>query len=143
VFLSNAITKIPTILKKNGCGVLLMTAKSRENTTELNATDSLNRATLRLTFNTIRKSNPVAALLIQNVIMSQTMLSASKADGELFTIDLADEQIEHIIQTLLALCLIASQQQYPSTNMNTLRGLLNQWTRVANHRKLFSENLEA
>lgn len=114
-----------------------MTAKSRENAAELNATDSLNRATLRLTFSTIRKSNPAAALLIQNVIMSQNISSTNKADGELFTIDLADEQIEHIIQTLLALCLITSQQQYPTVNMNTLRGLLNQWTRVANHRKLF------
>lgn len=120
-----------------------MTAKSRENTTELNATDSLSRATLRLTFTTIRKSNPTGALLIQNLIMSQGMLSPSKADGELFTIDLADEQVEHIIQTLLALCLIASQQQYPTVNMNTLRGLLNQWTRVANHRKLFSEEANA
>ena len=116
-----------------------MAAKSKKTTEQLNATDSLNRATLRLTFNTIRKSNASAALLIQNLLMSQGVTANGKADGDIFTIDLANEQIEHIIQTLLALCLIASQQQYPSVNMNTLRGLLNQWTRVANYRKLFLE----
>lgn len=116
-----------------------MTAKSKKTTEQLNATDSLNRATLRLTFNTIRKSNASAALLIQNLLMSQGLPPNNKADGDVFIIDLTDEQIEHIIQTLLALCLITSQQQYPSANMNTLRGLLNQWTRVANHRKLFLE----
>lgn len=117
-----------------------MAAKSKRTPAQLNATDLLNRATLRITFNTIRKSNASAALLIQNLLMSQNVaLSSNKSDGDLFVIELADEQIEHIIQTLLAHCLIASQHHYPFVNINTLRGLLNQWTRVANYRKLFLE----
>lgn len=113
-----------------------MTAKSRKATEALNTTDSLNRATLRLTFNTLRKTTPSSALLIQNLLM-QRHSTSTKSDADIFLIELSDEQVEHIIQGLLALCLITSQQQYPTMNMHTLRGLLNQWTKVANYRKLF------
>lgn len=112
-----------------------MTARTSTTAQHANTTDNLNRATLRISFNTLRKTSPSCALLIQNVLMQQHHL-AQKSDSDVFTILLSDDQIEQIIESLLALCLINSHEQYPSNNMHTLRGLLNQWTKVANHRKL-------
>jgi hypothetical protein len=111
-----------------------MATKAKPKTCNTTAAKTLSLETLNLTFDLLRGPCPALALEVRNLTMQRFIPTKS------ITVALSNDQIEHVIQNLLALCLIESQYA-DAPKLTTLRELLKSWISIANQQHLFEDTV--